>query len=148
MSEREDGDRLDGTVGSRMPRDRVLAAPVLRFDLGAELALLRGERSFSDGKPTGKTLLKEPDLRIVLMALREGARLEEHHASGPISVQVIEGSIAMEIAGERIALKMGEILALEPDIRHDVEATSDAVFLLTIGKTTYEDVSDRHEPRQ
>jgi quercetin dioxygenase-like cupin family protein len=125
----------------------VLAASVLRFDLRTELDQLRRQPSYQSGKPTGKTLVKEPDLRIVLMALKAGARLEEHRASGPISVQEIEGSLRLRLPDTSVDLAAGQILVLEPGIRHDAEAVSDAVFLLTIGRTTYEHVSDRHEPR-
>ncbi|HLJ67083.1 MAG TPA: cupin domain-containing protein [Chloroflexota bacterium] len=126
---------------------RVLAAPILRFDLQAELERLRRQPGYDAGKPTGKTLVKEPDLRIVLIALRDGAGLEEHQASGPISVQVIEGKITLRVMNARVDLTAGEIVALEAGVRHDVEAAGDAAFLLTIGRTTYEQVSDRHEPR-
>jgi FAD/FMN-containing dehydrogenase len=57
--------------------DRVLSAPVLRFDLEAQLARLRRQGSYKRGAPTGKTLVKEPDLRIVVMALRSGGRLAQ-----------------------------------------------------------------------
>lgn len=127
--------------------DRVLAAPVLRFDLQAQLAQLRSLGSYETGAPTGKTLVKEPDLRIVVMALRSGGRLEKHRASGPISIQAIEGRFHLHLPSGTIELKAGELLALEPGIPHDVEAIDDTAFLLTLGRTTYEHVSDQHEPR-
>jgi quercetin dioxygenase-like cupin family protein len=46
-----------------------------------------------------------------------------------------------------IELTAGQLLAVESGIRHDVEAIEDSAFLLTIGRTTYENVSDRHEPK-
>ena len=46
---------------------------------------------------------------------------------------------------ERVELATGQLLALEPGIPHDVEAIEDSAFLLTIGRTTYEHVSDWHE---
>jgi quercetin dioxygenase-like cupin family protein len=118
---------------------------VLRFDLSSETEHLRSQPSYRRGSPTGKTLVKEPDLRIVLMALRAGSRLEEHEASGPISVQAIEGNLVLRLPDTAVQLTAGEMVALEPHIRHDVEAVDDAVFLLTIGRTRYEQVSDRHE---
>lgn len=120
---------------------------MLRFRLGHELDQLRRLPSYASGKPTGKTLVKEPDLRIVLMALKAGARLEEHDASGPCSVQGIEGILRLRLRDAAVELAAGELLALEPGIPHDVEALEDAAFLLTIGRTLYEHVSDHHEPR-
>ena len=126
-------------------RSHTLAAPVLRFDLRSEKEQLRKQASYQKGDPTGKTLVKEPDLRIVLMTLRAGARFEEHQASGPVSIHAMEGRLRLRLPATAVELTAGEIVALEPHIRHEVEAVDDAVFLLTIGRTTYEQVSDRHE---
>ncbi|HZU14399.1 MAG TPA: cupin domain-containing protein [Chloroflexota bacterium] len=125
----------------------VLAGPVLRFDLRRELDELRTQESYASAKPAGKTLVKEPDLRIVLMALKAGGRLEEHRASGPISIQGIEGRLRLRLPATSIDVGAGELLMLEPGVPHDVEAVEDGVFLLTIGRTRYEHVSDHHESR-
>lgn len=135
------------SAGSSSGGGRVLAAPVLTFDLDRELAQLRQKAGYEAGEPTGTTLLKEPDLRIVLMVLRAGAHMIEHHASGPISVQPLEGRFLFSVADESIELGAGQMLALEPGIPHTVEALEDTAFLLTIGRTTYRDVQDHHEPR-
>jgi len=125
---------------------RALAAPAMRFDLQSELNELRGDRRYRSGVPCGRTLVKEPDLRIVLMALKAGGRLEEHRASGPISVQPVEGRLRLRLPARSVEIAVGELLALEPGISHDVEAIEDSAFLLTIGRTTYKNVSDQHEP--
>lgn len=146
--EQEPRDRHSGSPsGSSAPDQHAhtLAAPVLRFDLLAEADQLRHHQSYLDGNPAGRTLVKEPDLRIVLMALKAGARLEEHQASGPISVQAQRGRIRLRMAGDSVELTPGTLLMLEPGIPHEVDAIEDAVFLLTIGPTRYRDVSDHHE---
>lgn len=127
-------------------REHTLAAPTLRFDLRVEADTLRQQDGYRQGSPSGRTLVKEPDLRIVLMALKAGARLEEHRASGPISVQVLEGTIHLRLGEQSIELPAGGLLMVEPAIAHDVEAAVDSVFLLTIGRTTYQQVSDQYEP--
>jgi quercetin dioxygenase-like cupin family protein len=63
-----------------------------------------------------------------------------------LSLQVMEGSLRVGMPDERMELTAGMLLALESDIPHDIEASTDSVFLLTIGRTTYEHVSDLHEP--
>jgi quercetin dioxygenase-like cupin family protein len=119
----------------------------LTFDLRAELDGLRRQAAYAAGEPTGTTLLKEPNLRIVLMALRAGGRMVEHRASGPISVQPLEGRFRFSLQDQGVELAVGQMLALEPGIPHSVEAIEDSVFLLTIGRTTYTDVHDHHESR-
>jgi quercetin dioxygenase-like cupin family protein len=138
---------LEHDPSSPQRHGRVLAAPVLRFDLQEELDQLRHQEGYPTGAPTGRTLVKEPDLRVVLMALKTGGRLEKHDASGPISIQAIEGHLRLLLPDQTVELDAGQLLALEPGIPHDVEATEDSAFLLTIGRTTYQHVSDRHEPR-
>lgn len=122
------------------------AASIARFDLSAELERLRGRVEYGSGDPTGSTLVKEADLRVVLIALRAGGRMHEHDTSGPISVQPIEGRIRFAAGSEQIELAPGEIVALKPGVSHHVEALEDAAFLLTVGRTKYHDVSVDHEP--
>ena len=147
--EGEPGDRPAGVslmASTESPGPHALSAVMLRFDLGAEAERLRQQPSYGNGKPAGRTLVKEPDLRIVVMALRSGARLEEHRASGPISVQALQGTVRLHVLDDSVNLTPGELLTLEPGISHDVVAVEDAVFLLTIGRTAYGQVSDHHEP--
>jgi quercetin dioxygenase-like cupin family protein len=113
--------------------------------LRQELEELRRQPVYGTSVPSGTTLVKEPDLRIVLMALRAGGRMEKHHASGPISVQVLEGQVRMRLPDRDVEIPAGRLLALEPKIPHDVEAMEDSAFLLTIGRTYYQHVSDHHE---
>ncbi len=47
-----------------------------------------------------KTLFKKNDFRVVLICVEAAARIEEHHADGTSSVQVLKGNIHYKI--ERI----------------------------------------------
>jgi quercetin dioxygenase-like cupin family protein len=140
MSE-EHGDQVhDSSPGaSRNPKrgGRSIEAPVLSFSLPTEVEQLRQQPSYANSEPSGIVLVRQPDLRIVLMALRAGARLQEHKASGPISIQVIEGQLRVSLSADSFALGAGQLLALDSDCQHSVEATENCAFLLTIGRTTY-----------
>jgi quercetin dioxygenase-like cupin family protein len=125
---------------------RTLAALVLQFDLTAEMEHLRHGQTYEHGGPSGRTLLKEPDLRIVLMTLKAGGRMEEHSASGPSSIHVLEGLVRVRAGEAQGELGPGSLLTMESAVRHEVEAVEDSAFLLTIGRTKYEHVSDSHEP--
>jgi quercetin dioxygenase-like cupin family protein len=124
-----------------------IAASVREFDLPSEIEQLQHGRTYEHGGPSGRTLLKEQDLRIVLMALKAGGRMEEHSASGPSSIHVIEGLVRVHLGDRQAELGPGYLLALESAVRHDVEALEDSAFLLTLGRTKYEHVSDSHEPK-
>lgn len=56
------------------------------FDLPAELVRLQRDPAYMRGTRVAKTLVKTADLRIVLVAMRAAAHLEEHVAPGPISI--------------------------------------------------------------
>ena len=102
------------------------------FDLTAELADLR--RSARPGRHGvhARTLVKRPDLRAVLVALEPGGRLAEHHAPGSITVQVLAGRLRFGEAGRVVDLAAGQLLTLGGAIAHEVEATEESAFLLTI----------------
>ena len=109
----------------------VLAARLLKFNLGQEMKQLRSEGRWLSGH-TAKTLVKYPDLRIVLVVMCADGRLVQHRTEGRISVQVLSGQIIFRTSEQSIELCAGEMLTLEHDIVHDVECATDSAFLLTI----------------
>ena len=110
---------------------RALSAPVLHFDLQAEIKRLRGEPDWTSGKRS-ITLTKDGSLRVVLMALRAGASLEEHGAASAVTVHVLEGSVCITVEDHAVMLMTGGLLTLEPELRHSVAAADDSVLLLTL----------------
>lgn len=110
-----------------------LSGPLLQFDLAGELDQLHRDDSWL--QPTGrssKTLVKHPDLRIVLIAMRANTRMHEHNAAGRISVHTLAGHIRLHLPGQVVDLPSGRLLALDQCVLHDVEAVEDSAFLLTL----------------
>ena len=105
--------------------------PYLSFDLLQQTEELRRESYWQSGR-NSKTLVKYPDFRIVLNAIKKNTRIAEHHADGRISVQTISGHIRMHAGGREFDLHPGQMLVLDRGMRHDVEALEDSAFLLTI----------------
>jgi quercetin dioxygenase-like cupin family protein len=132
---------------SRSPRHGgpAMSGRVMRFDLKAAAADLQSQPSYAGGEPIGCTLLKEPDLRIVLFAFPAGGRLREHDASGPLALQVLEGSFQVRADGQTLHLSAGDMISLEPAVDHDVAAVEAGTVLLTIGRTYYNHVSEHHD---
>jgi quercetin dioxygenase-like cupin family protein len=114
-----------------------LAAPILHFNLDDERQKLLTQEEYQRGGQASTTLVKEVDLRIVLICLRASGRMEAHKASGPISVQPLQGSLRLALPDRTAELAVGDLLVLEPGMVHDVEAIEDSSFLLTIGRTAY-----------
>jgi quercetin dioxygenase-like cupin family protein len=126
--------RRGATTGSpQRPAER-LAGPALTFDLAAKLAHLRHDARWEHPDHHADTLVHEPDFRIVLIAMKPHARLQDHHAAARISVQALEGRLRLHLPDQTVDLAAGHMLALAPDIRHDVEALEESAFLLTIAR--------------
>ena len=119
------------TPGHEQVTER-LGRSVAHIDLAAEIELLRGEETYHRAGRNAKTLIKRPDLRVVLTAVRGGTRVAEHVAAGPLTVEVLRGRIRMHVPGGEVDLGPGHLLMLERNERHDVEAVEESVFLLTI----------------
>ena len=68
----------------------------------------------------------------MLIGLRPGTHVAEHHAAGPISIQVISGHVLIRAAGKAFDLPEGQLLALEAEVPHDVEALAESAILVTI----------------
>lgn len=102
------------------------------FDLEAEVARLREEKEWREGRRNAITLRKGEGLNVVLLVMRAGDRLDEHSAPGSISLSVREGRIRFGAEGEVVEAGAGTVLACDAGVRHSVEALSDAVCLLNI----------------
>lgn len=119
------------TPGHAQAKARLGRIPA-HIDLAAEMKLLEEEQTLERVGRNAKTLVKRPDFRVVLTAIRKGARIAAHTASGPVTVQALRGRMRMQTEQGTVELGAGHVLALERDERHDVEALEDSVFLLTI----------------
>lgn len=107
-----------------------IESPILSFDLDAEIEKLRAENAWHGGR-NSKTLVKYSNFRIVLIALKRQARMEEHKTEGRISIETAAGHVRMKVQDRMFDLPKGHILALERGIPHDLEALEDSAILLT-----------------
>jgi quercetin dioxygenase-like cupin family protein len=121
------------TGAASMPSiDRALSGQPLQFHLQAERERITGsERQEAHGR-SGRTLVKDGPLRVNMVSLGPGESLAEHHAPGPITVQVLDGRIRFTAGGSDHELLAGELLALGAETPHSVMSEEGGVFLLTI----------------
>ena len=96
---------------------------------------IKKEPAWLNGPRNAITVFKSERLRIVLIALHNGAELPTHTADGTISVQVLEGSIRFETAEEAVQLANGQLVTLHDRIPHSVLATEESIILLTLAPT-------------
>ena len=109
--------------------DRHLDEPVRELDLISEAAALL---QAANGGHVAKTLAKQGALRVVLLALARGARIPQHHAAVPISVQLLSGKVRFTVAEQALDLTQGRTLVVAAGLPHDLEAAEDSAVLLTL----------------
>ena len=117
-------------VAHRRPHTPPMASPFLEFDLTSEVDRLHGETTWNTGQ-NARTLIKYDDLRVVLMALKAGAKIPAHKANGRISVQLLSGHIRLNASERAFDLLPGSLLALDHRAPHDLEALEESVGLQT-----------------
>ncbi len=127
MTEPEPQSSHEGRIRQPVPTSGAL----LTFDIGEEIRRLQSEQP-CQAEHTANTIVKYPDLRVVLVALKAGGRLHEHRTAGRISIQTVLGEIRVHAHAQVVNLPIGHLLTLDHDVAHDVEAKVDSVVLVTI----------------
>ncbi len=117
---------------SERPAQR-LDARKLQFDLPQEIDRLLREETWRQKDRDSKTLVHEPHLRVVLTALKAGARLDRHETEAPVSLHGLRGRVRLSLPDETVELTAGTLLVLEAGVPHEVEAVEESVFLITLG---------------
>jgi quercetin dioxygenase-like cupin family protein len=105
----------------------------LTFNLVTEAAALVDEPTWRAHGHNAKTLVKHPDFRVVLIALKAGARVSEHKTDHCVTIHAIEGRLRLHVPGNTLDLAQGQLLALEQTTLHDIEAVEDSIFVLSLG---------------
>jgi quercetin dioxygenase-like cupin family protein len=124
----------DINLGLRPPRPpHPTNGTALTFNLAAEAAALVQEPTWQAHGHNAKTLVKHPDFRVVLIALKAGARMSEHKTDHCVTIHALQGRLCLHVPGSTLALAAGELLALEQMVLHDIEALADSVFVLSLG---------------
>lgn len=112
--------------------DRVIDAPAVCIGIAELIQQLKEEVTWQNSDRNAMTIFKTNGFRIVLIALHEGAFMEEHVAEGMISVQVLEGSIKFSTKKVAKVLKKDDLIVLHKGLIHSVKAVKESVFLLTL----------------
>lgn len=115
--------------------ERALSGDVLRFELDEERSRTADPQTLERHGRSARTLLKEGQLRVTLIALAPGGAVAEHAADGPITVQPLTGSIRFAADGQVHTLGPGDLLAVRAGVRHSVSSEEGGSFLLTVSLT-------------
>ncbi|MCL5263069.1 MAG: hypothetical protein M1568_02230 [Acidobacteria bacterium] len=104
---------------------------IFHFDLQQEIDDASSRRPWAAGI-FSKTLLKQDDMRVLLTLMDQGATMNEHHADGSVSIQVLLGLLRVKTQEGVHSIPARHLLVLEPSAGHDVRAVEPSAFLLTI----------------
>jgi quercetin dioxygenase-like cupin family protein len=104
----------------------------MNFNLAQETAQLHEEEAWLRTGRNSKTLVKQPDFRIVLIALQKGGHIEEHSADARISIYTLSGHVKLQLPEQTVDLPGGHLLVLDRTLEHDLEALEESAILLTI----------------
>jgi quercetin dioxygenase-like cupin family protein len=119
-------------------KDHLLDAQLVSIDIPLFIEQIKQESTWKDSDRNSITVFKTNGLRIVLIALHEGAELAKHTANGHISLQVLEGQLKFTTDLQSVELSKGQMLALHERIPHSVLAIKETIFLLTLTTTLAE----------
>ncbi len=125
-------DKFNESTSQRPEGDRMIDATLVNIDLPSYMAQIKREKPWKDGKRNAITVFKTNSMRIVIIALHEGAEMARHTAEGMISVQVLEGLLQFHTDQQSVELSKGQMLALHECIPHSVKAIRETIFLLTL----------------
>ena len=78
------------------------------------------------------TLIKYPDLRLVLVSMKAGTRFKQHKTSSRFAILTLGGHVRLHLSNATVEVPRGELLALDRDVSHDVDAIRQSTFLLIL----------------
>ena len=87
-----------------------------------------------DAGRSARTLVKYPDLRIVLVSMKAGTRFKQHKTSARFAILMLAGHVRLHLPNATVEVPRGELLALDRDVSHDLEAIRQSTFLLILAR--------------
>ena len=127
-------DRADDrpeTTGSDQRPSRQMEAPSFQFRLADEFRTLMEEPAWSTADRNARTLVHEDGLRIMLLMLKAGARIDEHQTRGWVSILVQHGRVRIGVHDETLEARGGDVIVLRHNVPHTVAADEDSGLVLT-----------------
>jgi quercetin dioxygenase-like cupin family protein len=105
------------------------------------------------GAQMPRVLFTSPECRAVVIDLRRGEELGDHHVRERAVVEVVSGRVSIESSGETVDCDSGTLLTFDPGEHHTVRALDDARLLLLLApwpaakhNTEAEKDHDQHLP--
>jgi len=101
---------------------RPSAGGMMTVKFADEIARLKSTDEWKSADRHAVSLVKDNALNVLLMVLKKGAHLHEHRTKGPITVQLVSGSIRFTAGPDQRVIAAGEMVGLDRGIPHSLEA--------------------------
>jgi quercetin dioxygenase-like cupin family protein len=89
-------------------------------------------RAPSVGGQKPRVLFSSPECRVVVLDVRSGEVLGDHHVRERAVVEVVSGRVSIEAADETVECEAGTLVTFEPGERHAVRGLDDARLVLVL----------------
>lgn len=96
--------------------------------LGADQLAM--DNPYKPGRISPHALYKADNFRVTELALDKAVLLSEHSSPHPVIVQVVAGTIEVEIRQQTLRLEAGALVHLEAGVEHAVTAVEQARIVL------------------
>lgn len=98
------------------------------------LASFTSDIVYGDAQPVITPLIDSGFTKEIRIVFRAGQSMKAHKTSFPITVMIVSGSIDFGVGEERFTLKSGDVIALEGNVMHDLNAPEDSIVRLSLYK--------------
>src|SRR5258708_400983 len=95
------------------------------FTMSDEIARVRGACARRCRWHGASTLIKNRDLRVVLVVMSSPSVMRAHRLRESTAIQVLEGAFRLCLAGEMSRARTGALVTFERGVVHEVEALED-----------------------
>lgn len=99
-----------------------------------ERASFLSDIAYGDSQPQITPLIANGFTKEIRITFRSGQSMKAHKTPFPITVMVVSGAIDFGAGEERSVLSPGDVIALAPNIMHDLNAIEDSVVRLSLHK--------------
>jgi quercetin dioxygenase-like cupin family protein len=79
-----------------------------------------------------QALFRTPALEVMRLVVRKGKEMPPHSVAKTVTLQCLEGCVAITAMGQTQELRAGQILYLEGGQEHSLKGLEDTAILLTI----------------
>ena len=82
--------------------------------------------------PQSYAVFKSRQLEVMRLVLPAGKSFPPHRVAGEVTLQCLDGRVALDVDGARHELRAGQLMFLEGGVMHGLLGIEDAAALLTI----------------